>query len=88
MSGANARQLMGALARRDALVQPGFAASSRCSYELVHKVTVASTMLLATVSRDDDGVGMVGPAAIAAGCVSVARRMVESCAFTAGKSIS
>jgi len=44
-------KLMGALARRDALAQPGFVVmSSRCSYELVYKATVANTMLLATVS--------------------------------------
>lgn len=44
-------KLMGALARRGALAQPGFVVmSSRCSYELVYKASVAHTLLLATVS--------------------------------------
>jgi FdhD protein len=44
-------KLMGALALRGALAQPGFVVmSSRCSYELVYKATVANTCLLATVS--------------------------------------
>ena len=44
-------KLIGALARRDMLVQPGFVVlSSRCSYELVYKASVANTRLLATIS--------------------------------------
>lgn len=44
-------KLMGALARRDMLAQPGFVVmSSRCSYELVYKAAVANTLLLATIS--------------------------------------
>ncbi|QJR37244.1 formate dehydrogenase accessory sulfurtransferase FdhD [Gemmatimonas groenlandica] len=44
-------KLMGALARRGALVQSGFVVmSSRCSYELVYKASIAHTLLLATVS--------------------------------------
>lgn len=44
-------KLMGALARRGALANPGFVVmSSRCSYELVYKASVADTLLLATVS--------------------------------------
>ncbi len=44
-------KLVGALARRTMLAQPGFVVmSSRCSYELVYKASVAHTLLLATVS--------------------------------------
>ncbi len=44
-------KLVGALARRGALTTPGFVVmSSRCSYELVYKASVARTLLLATVS--------------------------------------
>ena len=44
-------KLVGALARRAMLAQPGFVVmSSRCSYELVYKASVAHTLLLATVS--------------------------------------
>ena len=44
-------KLIGALARRAMLAQPGFVVmSSRCSYELVYKASVAHTLLLATVS--------------------------------------
>jgi FdhD protein len=44
-------KLIGALARRGMLAQPGFVVmSSRCSYELVYKASVAHTLLLATVS--------------------------------------
>jgi len=44
-------KLIGALARRDMLKQPGFIVmTSRCSYELVYKATVANTLVLATLS--------------------------------------
>jgi FdhD protein len=44
-------KLIGALARRDMLKQPGFIAmTSRCSYELVYKATTANTLVLATLS--------------------------------------
>ncbi len=44
-------KLIGALARRQQLTQPGFIVmSSRCSYELVYKAAATDTMLLATIS--------------------------------------
>lgn len=44
-------KLIGALGRRAMLAQPGFVVmSSRCSYELVYKASMAHTLLLATVS--------------------------------------
>jgi FdhD protein len=44
-------KLIGALARRDMLRNPGFIVmSSRCSYELVCKAAMANTQLLATIS--------------------------------------
>jgi FdhD protein len=44
-------KLIGALARRSALVDPGFIVmSSRCSYELVAKASVTGASLLATIS--------------------------------------
>jgi FdhD protein len=44
-------KLIGALARREMLTDPGFVVmSSRCSYELVFKAAAANCMLLATIS--------------------------------------
>ncbi len=44
-------KLIGALAHRQYLTQPGFIVmSSRCSYELVYKAAVTDAMLLATIS--------------------------------------
>lgn len=44
-------KLVGTLAARGELAQPGFVVmSSRCSYELVYKATVTNAQLLATIS--------------------------------------
>lgn len=44
-------KLVGALAARDRLSEPGFVVmSSRCSYELVYKAAVTNAQLLATIS--------------------------------------